>query len=72
MLWSFLLISQRTTLHQTTISFKVKSMLLQLRYRSSTDCMFRLRRAVIVRDLRSRIMNGVICQINVAVDENGF
>ena len=30
MLWSFLLIPQRTTLHQPTVNFQVKSMLFQL------------------------------------------
>ena len=43
MLWSFLLIPQRTTLRQPTVNFEVKSMLFQLYYRSNTGCIFCLR-----------------------------
>ena len=57
MLWSFLLILQRTTLHQPTVNFEVKSMLFQLSYRSNTDYIFRLRGGC---NLRSRIMNGLL------------
>ena len=72
MLWSFLLIPQRTTLHQPTVNFQVKSMLFQLsvadrtrhgRLRGGCNC------------ARSEVANyerSFISQINVAVDENGF
>ena len=43
MLWIFLQIPQRTTLHQPTVNFEVKSVLFQLCYRSNTNCIFRLR-----------------------------
>ena len=73
MLWSFLLIPQRTTLHHPTVNFEVKSMLFQLCYRSNTDCIFRLRGGC--NCARSEVANyerSFISQINVAVDENSF
>ena len=73
MLWSFLLIPQRITLHHPTVNFEVKSMLFQLCYRSNTDCIFRLRGGC--NCARSEVANyerTFIGQINVAVDENGL
>ena len=73
MLWSFLLIPQRITLHHPTVNFEVKSMLFQLCYRSNTDCIFRLRGGC--NCARSEVANyerTFISQINVAVDENGL
>ena len=69
MLWSILLIPIRTTLHQPTVNFEVKSMLFQLCYRSNTDCIFRLRGGC--NCARSDVVF-YKPDYNVAVDENGF
>ena len=71
MLWSFLVIPQRTTLHQPTVNFEVRSMLFQLCYKSNTECIFLLRGGC--NCARSEVANyerSFISQINVAVDEN--